>query len=272
MLQGAQIMKSFSKRGFTLVELLVVIVIIIILASVIIPAVMGVANKREIIETKALIKNLGETLEAYYDKTHRYPNDLNEEGPDGTEASGGAGADESYLYVLQHVKSRKKINGTYVYYRQNFMNNYKLKETEALTSKSYYIDAMRMTLPGDDKESKLIDLWLRPIEYRKMPQSLADYRIRFDETGTKAEIEIRYREFVAQGKKYHIWSYGPGQALDNVQDQKYRGPALNPKNGVGAGGFVVSGQTVGTGEYFSGGNIDDIDGEMTLNIGNWNLN
>lgn len=64
-------MKSL-KKGFTLVELMVVIVIIGILAALAIPRFMGATNKTKVSEFKPVLKQLMVLQESYYQERNAY--------------------------------------------------------------------------------------------------------------------------------------------------------------------------------------------------------
>ena len=68
-------MKSL-KKGFTLVELMVVIVIIGILAALAIPRFMGATNKTKVSEFKPVLKQLMVLQESYYQERNAYTNVL----------------------------------------------------------------------------------------------------------------------------------------------------------------------------------------------------
>ena len=64
-------MKSL-KKGFTLVELMVVIVIIGILAALAIPRFLGATNKTKVAEFKPVLKQLFTLQESYYQERNAY--------------------------------------------------------------------------------------------------------------------------------------------------------------------------------------------------------
>ena len=57
-------MKNTNKKGFTIVELVIVIAVIAILAAVLIPTFVGLVNKANVASDTALIKNLNTALAA----------------------------------------------------------------------------------------------------------------------------------------------------------------------------------------------------------------
>ena len=65
-------MKKTAKKGFTLVELMVVIVIIGILAALAIPRFLGATNKTKAAEFKPVLKQLYTLQEAYKQERDEY--------------------------------------------------------------------------------------------------------------------------------------------------------------------------------------------------------
>ena len=57
-------MKNTNKKGFTIVELVIVIAVIAILAAVLIPTFVGLVNKANVASDTALVKNLNTALAA----------------------------------------------------------------------------------------------------------------------------------------------------------------------------------------------------------------
>ena len=66
------------RRGFTLVEMMVVIVIIGILATVVIVNISGKADKARVEATNSLLKTLGGQMEMFKLDHNRYPENLND--------------------------------------------------------------------------------------------------------------------------------------------------------------------------------------------------
>lgn len=85
-------MKKTAKKGFTLVELMVVIVIIGILAALAIPRFLGATNKTKAAEFKPILKQVFTLQEAYYQERDAYTTvlaDLAFEVPNATTARFG---------------------------------------------------------------------------------------------------------------------------------------------------------------------------------------
>lgn len=68
-------MKGFSnkKRGFTLIELMVVILILAILAALIVPRVMGRTGQAKVAKAKSDIATLYSSVQQFHLDTDRYP-------------------------------------------------------------------------------------------------------------------------------------------------------------------------------------------------------
>src|SRR4051812_12032191 len=66
----------FQRRGFTMIELLVVIGIIVVLMSILIPAVGRVQLQARIADTRAQIQKISSAMENYYKDNNAYPGPL----------------------------------------------------------------------------------------------------------------------------------------------------------------------------------------------------
>jgi prepilin-type N-terminal cleavage/methylation domain-containing protein len=64
---------EFARRGFTLVELLIVVGIIVVLAAVLVVSFSGVFSKRDDAVAKTTIETLSANLQSYQTKWHSYP-------------------------------------------------------------------------------------------------------------------------------------------------------------------------------------------------------
>ena len=66
-------MKLRNKKGFTLIELMIVVVIIGILAALAIPRFMQASKKAKISEAKSVLKQVYELAAAYYEEKGEWP-------------------------------------------------------------------------------------------------------------------------------------------------------------------------------------------------------
>jgi type IV pilus assembly protein PilA len=64
-----------NRKGFTLIELMVVVLIISLLASIAVPKLTGSKNKARLASVKSDIRNLMTAQESYFSDNHAYAND-----------------------------------------------------------------------------------------------------------------------------------------------------------------------------------------------------
>lgn len=95
-------MKKLNKKGFTLIELMIVIAIIAILAAILVPNFVKARAQGQLTACKSNLKNLGTACEMYAaDHNGRYPN------------SYSAIRQEGYMKVLPECPLTPKISYTY---------------------------------------------------------------------------------------------------------------------------------------------------------------
>lgn len=69
-------MKKFGKRGFTLIEMLVVLVVIGLLVAIAIPRFFGVSNDAKIRQCDGNVRAIDTAIELYNERTENYPTAL----------------------------------------------------------------------------------------------------------------------------------------------------------------------------------------------------
>ncbi|CEP66034.1 Type II secretion system protein G [Moorella glycerini] len=82
-----------DRKGFTLIELMVVVVIIGILAAIAVPQFMGQSDKAKISKAKADLKTIGSAIELYYTDNGALP-------PEGSNNTLDANALQNYLKTI----------------------------------------------------------------------------------------------------------------------------------------------------------------------------
>ena len=84
-----------SRRGFTLIELMIVIIVIAILALIVIPKLAGASKKAKESTMKANLAMIRNALEQFQSDTGQYPKTLEDLVVDGGATSTAKGADDT---------------------------------------------------------------------------------------------------------------------------------------------------------------------------------
>lgn len=98
---------SFSQRGFTLVELLVVVAIISLLSSVVLASLQSARERAQDARRMADMKQLRIALEFYYDINKQYPAD-----PSNTRVSSLTGATNNILPYIEPIPTDPTYTGS----------------------------------------------------------------------------------------------------------------------------------------------------------------
>jgi prepilin-type N-terminal cleavage/methylation domain-containing protein len=147
-------MKKLNKKGFTLIELMIVIAIIAILAAILVPNFVKARAQGQLTACKSNLKNIGTAMEMYAsDHNGRYVT--------GTDLSGSDLTEQGYMKV---VPTCPVTNGSqYTYSATANPDYYYLRcdcgahQQAGMKSKSYpqFDSIMGLVAPGSDDSTSM---------------------------------------------------------------------------------------------------------------------
>jgi prepilin-type N-terminal cleavage/methylation domain-containing protein len=181
---------SFSQRGFTLIEILVVVSIIAILASMILGAVTLARKSTYVALAKSTVSNLSSQLGRYVQDTGKYP---------GSEYKDEENAFPALFEALFGEKPPKGKGGPSAPYGE-----FKEDDVAVLDDSGEDNDSYRKATPDEIYDPKipkyLIDPWGKPYVYH--------------------ENKSRARKEYMHGRNFDIYSRGPDKTDQTVDGEK----------------------------------------------------
>ena len=117
-------MKKLTKKGFTLIELMIVIAIIAILAAILVPNFANARKQAQFAACKGNLKNIGTGMEVFYSIQNNYP-----------EATGATGVESQ----LQSNKSLGNMPWCPLTKDKSVGNKYSCSYSTAYDRQSYFI-------------------------------------------------------------------------------------------------------------------------------------
>ncbi len=88
--KGVRVLAVAGRRGFTLLELMIVITIIVVLIGILVPTLGRVKAKARETQTRAMLGNLQSDIEMYYTVFHGYPGPIPAQSASGPSTTAGA--------------------------------------------------------------------------------------------------------------------------------------------------------------------------------------
>ena len=205
-----------SKRGFTLIELMIVIGIISLLAVALLPSIIGAKTKAAVTETKARIQHLQAVIESFERGSRRgyYPPDNfiapAQDFPEKPKIDTVNPGIESLLFFT-HVK---KLGITLVDDKQSWLDNTDNDDAGVM------IEMLQTT-----KKMEVVDAWGTPFAYftsandgYKKPQRIK--RKEGDEVQASALKDPKTGAWL-NPRTYQIVSAGPDQTFGTEDDVSY---------------------------------------------------
>lgn len=211
------------KKGFTLVELLIVIGILVILMAITIVAVLGLQGRAKAAKTKGLVGALMSAIQAYESDWGDFPPD----GYDPGDQTGGRKGSASLVNLLCNtlVLKRKMGEGSTAYYvNKDVGPYYKIENLEVFTLKRA---TDKDTIADPTVEFK--DGWNRALEYDRVEDN-GKITLMNPGHGThsgKAESNTQHSmdprvadpNIKDLRKDYFFWSSGPPEKKSNWKPQ-----------------------------------------------------
>ena len=211
---------SRARRGFTLIELMIVIGIIVVLAAVLVVSFSGVFGKRDTAVAQTNIELLGANLQAYQTKWHSYPlstltalaaqNRISTPVSDPNDANMGI---ETLVMALRSRKNGGPFLDAKLFGNDEWRKNY---DGDELTDNVFDVD-------GALGLFEIVDPWGTPYVYLNMNDvrnGTVKEKIQ-REDGTSEDLKVnelqdklKHPTTGQYPQGYVIWSFGPDKKND----------------------------------------------------------
>lgn len=215
-----------NKKGFTLVELLVVVAIIGILAAILVPNVRQNLERAKVAKTKALISSLEYALTAYQNDFGKYPASYDLQGlfialTEQAKTSYEPDADETRKYKRgeDYYTDEMGLNAAASVFLNNALGN-------------AGVPAVGLTAQQDE-EFVFVDAWDRPIYYISSEEYNPGGRKDFRRAGSGKLIEKPCAYELKDGKKFRPFKPTSFQLISFGPDGRTGDPG-DLKSGIGS--------------------------------------
>lgn len=234
-----------KKKGFTLIEILVVVAILAILVALTVIGLAGVQNKAKVAATKGLIGALTDAVEEYYETFKEYPPD----GYDGYSTIGRKGTAALVYYLCQPITYNRKVGPPGAQYDQKrkvgpFFKQYKRNQFTV----RYKTDAELENGIQNNSQLEFQDAWKMALEYDRVGEDKND------------DGKLDTSEEVSKCDPGHTTHLGKA-AQNHAKDPRFEGGQPSGILKAGATFFLWSNGTPGKQSGW----------EPKNPIGNWNL-
>ncbi len=234
-----------KRKGFTLIEILVVVAILAILVALTIIGLAGVQNKAKVAATKGIIGALTGAIEEYYETFKEYPPD----GYDGYSTIGRKGSASLVYYLCQPITYTRKVGPAGAQYEQKkkvgpFFKGYKRNHfTVHYTSDDQLENGIQ-----SNSQLEFQDGWKFAIEYDRVGEDKNEDGV-LDTSEEVSKCDPGHTTHLGKAAKIH------------ANDPRFKGGSPSGLLKAGAGYFLWSN---GTPQKQSGW-------EPKNPIGNWNI-
>jgi prepilin-type N-terminal cleavage/methylation domain-containing protein len=209
-----------ARRGFTLVELLIVVGIIVVLAAVLVVSFSGVFSKRDDAVAKTTIETLSANLQSYQTKWHSYPMStlasltaqtrLSMPATDPNDTNMGI---ETLVVALRSKKNGGPYLDATLFGSDDFRKNF---DSDELTDNAFDVD-------GALGLFEIVDPWGTPYVYINMNDvrnGSVKEKIQLED-GSSEELKLdelqeklKHPTTGQYPQGYVIWSFGPDKKND----------------------------------------------------------